>query len=145
LSRLNKGFTLIEILLILSIMTIIFSIVIPINIGLYDRLLLKATAKEIKSSLHMAQQLSLDESRNYCVELFSSNFRVREQVVGGKIVYRQKIDDRIKVLTGYDHRITYNRDGNTAYGCFALENRQKDKIMIEVMIGTGRVRISSLD
>ncbi|SNR86568.1 competence protein ComGD [Anaerovirgula multivorans] len=140
----NKGFTLIEILLVVTIITLFGFMIFPMNRGLYDRFLLEATAKEIKSALHIAQQLSIDESRNYCVEVFEKSFRVREHKIGGKVAYSQKIDDRIKVMPGYDHRINYNREGTTSYGIFVLSNKQEDKIKLEVLLGTGRVRISSL-
>ncbi len=142
--RENKGFTLIELLLVISIISLFSSILLPINKGIYDKVLLRITAREIKAALHMAQELSIDESKNYCVELVDNTFHIRERVVGSQIVYRKKINDRIKIRSESDVRITYNRNGVTNYGMFVLHNKENMRIKIDVLIGTGKVRISKI-
>lgn len=146
MDRRNKGFTLIEVLLTVSIITFLAFIVFPINSGIYDKLLLKSTAKEIRSALYLAQQLSIDESREYRIVFFENSFQIRESKFGGKVVYSQKINDRINLIKGpgcYDS-VEYNRNGVTPYAKFLLSNKKGEKIAIDVLIGTGRVRISSV-
>lgn len=92
----------------------------------------------------MAQQLSIDESREYRVEILGDSFRVREDKFGGKVVYSKSLNPRISLLHGSDDRFKYNRHGNTGYGNLTIINKSGNKLKIEVMIGTGRVRISSL-
>lgn len=140
----KEAFTLIEIILVCFIISLFFLFTFPMSRSLYDRYLLKSTAKDIRSTLYLAQQLSIDESRDYGVELFQDSFRIREQLFKGRILPRQKIHNRIRVLPGNSPRIIYNRHGNTSYGYFVLSNRQGDKVKIEAMIGTGRVRISDI-
>lgn len=140
----KKGLTLIELILVSFMISLFFLVTFPMSRKLYDSYLLKLTAKEIRSTLYLAQQLSIDESRDYGVELFQDSYRIREQVFNGKILQRQKINNGIKVMPGNSPRITYNRHGNSSYGYFVLSNKQGEKIKIEAMIGTGKVRISNV-
>lgn len=140
----KKGLTLIELVLVSFMVSLFFLLTFPMNNKLHDRYLLTSTAKEIRSTLYLAQQMSMDESRDYGVELFQESYRIRDQIFNGKILHREKIDDRIKVMPGNSPRITYNRHGNTSYGYFVLSNRQGEKIKIEAMIGTGKIKISNI-
>src|SRR5690606_18722814 len=105
---------------------------------------LKSTAMELKSALQLSQELSIDESREYCVELIDDTFRVREFVARGRIVFTRKFDKNILVHKGSQNRIAYNRHGETQYGKFILVNRKGEKIEIDTLIGTGKVRISDI-
>ncbi|AKL95281.1 prepilin-type N-terminal cleavage/methylation domain-containing protein [Clostridium aceticum] len=142
--RNQRGFTLIELVITLFLLGILVSVTFPTYNGVYDRFLLQNTANEIKSALYLAQQYSLDESRDYCFELFQDIFRVREQKFGGRVVYRQKIDETIKVLPGYSSDATYNCHGTSSYSKFVLGNKKGEKIYIETMLGTGRARVSKI-
>ncbi len=139
----NKGFTLIEVLLVTFIIALIVAVTYPINKKVLNRAMLKTTATDIENALLLAQQLSIDESKNYCVEWVGDTFRVREKVLGGSIIYRQKIDKNIKIVNGSDGSITYNREGITSYGKFIIANRYRDEISIEVLIGTGQIKVKS--
>ncbi len=140
----DKGFTLIEVLITLSMLGIISLISISVPNEIHDKFLLKSTAAEIKSALELSQQLSLDESREYAVELLNDEYRVREFRVGGKIVLFKKLDINISVYKGSQNRIYYTRDGTTNYGKFILINDKDQKITIDTLIGTGKVRISNI-
>ncbi|NLM03584.1 MAG: hypothetical protein GX214_00990 [Clostridiales bacterium] len=136
--------TLIEVLLVTAIIGLLFTCIFHIGEKVWDNHLLKITANEIKSALYLAQQLSIDESRDYGLELLTDNFRIREQVFRGRIPFRQEINSRIKVMPGSSPRVIYNRHGNSNYGFFILTNKHGMKIKIEVMIGTGKVQISDI-
>ncbi|SDK51920.1 prepilin-type N-terminal cleavage/methylation domain-containing protein [Natronincola ferrireducens] len=137
----KKGFTLIELLLVLMMMGILIALVPLINRNVYDRFLLRTTANEVKSALHLAQQLSIDESREYCVELIGNKLRVREQVLFGRVVLVKELSQRVTISPESHERITYNRDGVTAYGQFVFTNSKKEKMRIQVDIGTGKAKI----
>ena len=52
----EKGFTLIEVLIILALLAILGSIGVSITSNVYHRVLLKSTAVQIKEALQLAQQ-----------------------------------------------------------------------------------------
>ena len=140
----EKGFTLIEVLIILALLAILGSIGVSITSNVYHRVLLKSTAVQIKEALQLAQQLSLNESKEYCVELINDKFRVREYVKNGKVVLIQQFNKNILVSKESQSRISYNRNGETSYGEFVLINKTGQKIVIDTLIGTGKVRISNV-
>jgi len=78
-------------------MCIVSTVVFPIYTGFQNELVLKTTANEIMSALHLAQQSSIDESREYCVEFIGSRIRVREYKVGGRIIFIKDMNPRIEV------------------------------------------------
>jgi prepilin-type N-terminal cleavage/methylation domain-containing protein len=140
----KNGFTLIEVLVALSLFVILGSIVFSVPSNIYHKILLKSTAVEIKEALCLSRQLSLDESKSYCVELLEDEFRVREHITGGGIVLNQQFGKNISKSQKSEYRIAHSRDGETSYGKFILVNKKGQKIDIEVLIGTGRIRISDI-
>lgn len=145
MSNNEKGLTLIEVIIALSLFAILSFISISTPSNIYDRTLLKSTAIEIKSALNLSQQLSLDESKEYCVEIVGDNrFRVKEYIKNGKIVLNQEFHKNILISSESDKRIFHNRNGETSYGKFILINKKGKKIIIDTLIGTGKVRISEV-
>ncbi|MDI9476876.1 MAG: prepilin-type N-terminal cleavage/methylation domain-containing protein [Natronincolaceae bacterium] len=140
----KNGFTLIEVLITLSLFVILGSIVFSVPSNIYHKILLKSTAVEIKEALCLSRQLSLDESKWYCVELLGDKFRVREYITGGGIVLNRQLGKNISKSDRSITRISHNWDGETSYGKFILVNKKGQKIDIEVLIGTGRIRISNI-
>ena len=140
----RNGFTLIEVLVILALLTLLSSIVVSIPSNMYNKILLKSSAVEIREALYLSRQLSLDESREYCVELMEDKFRVKEDKSGGKIVLTREFNKNISGVKDPQNRISHNRSGETSYGKFILINKKGQKICIEVLIGTGKVRISDI-
>lgn len=140
----ESGFTLIEVLVTLSLFAILSSIAISSPGGMYHRILLKSTAMEIKAALCLSRQLSLDESKSYCVELIRDKYKVTEDVFGGRVVLTQKFGKGISVFEDSRSVISYNRNGETSYGKFILINKKGQKIDIEILIGTARIKISDI-
>ncbi len=140
----KNGFTLVEILITLSLFVILSSIVVSVPSNTYHKILLKSTAIEVKEALYLSRQLSLDESKSYCVELLGDKFRVREHIKDGEIVLSQQLGKNISKSPKSEYRIAHSRDGETSYGKFILVNKRGQKIDIEVLIGTGRIQISDI-
>lgn len=140
----ERGFTLIEILITLSLFGIVSLISISIPNRLYHEILLKSTAIEIKSALELSQNLSLNESREYAVEFVDGGFRVKEYIHGGEIIFFKKLHKNISISSESQDRIYYTRDGTSNYGKFVLRNKKGDKIKIDTLIGTGKVRVSDI-
>lgn len=140
----EKGFTLVEVLVALSLFGLLSLITISTPGRLYDRVILRSTAREIKSALELSQQLSLDESREYAVEFIGNTFRVREYVINGRVMLSKTLDQSLSVSKESNERISYTRDGRTSYGKFVIVNRKGEKIAIDTLINTGKVRISAI-
>lgn len=140
----TNGFTLIEILLVLSLMSILSLMVISINKSVYNRILLETTASRVKSALTLAQQLSISETTSYTFEFINTKhvIRVREKEVEGKIILKEKINRSISISPSTFGGVIYDCKGNTGYHEFSLVNMNGKTIRIRTMIGTGRIDIS---
>ena len=139
-----RGFTMLEIILVLAILGLMLSIALPSGLTIYQRTLLRNTANEIESALVMARQLSMDESKQYEVLLSDTRFGIRESISTGKRVRSWDYPKGIRKAVTSDDRISFNRRGVTGYGKFTIENTRKDRVDIEIHIGTGRVVLSDV-
>ncbi|MEN1759298.1 prepilin-type N-terminal cleavage/methylation domain-containing protein [Anoxynatronum sibiricum] len=140
----QRGYTLLELLLVLAILSLLMSIAFPDIASLRQQAQLRTTASELESALQLARQLSADECREYVVELTDEQFHVRENRLSSPLIFKQVLPPGITRNQASIQRITYNRHGLTGYGLFTLENRRGQLIDIEVHIGTGRVIVSDL-
>lgn len=140
----RKGYTLMELIVVLTVLALFMGIAFPSFFAHRDRVLLKTTAAELESSLMLARQLSMDENREYMVELLSTRIRVRQNWAGAPAVVSIDYPPGIKRNIGSQMQIVYGRDGLTGYGKFVLENHRKQRIMVEIHIGTGRVTVSGI-
>lgn len=139
-----SGFTLLEMIIVMALLSILLSIAYPNISTHHQKLVLTTTAQELESAIKLARQLSADEDREYVVELTSGRFSVRENRVGSERVLSQHYPNGIERNAASDQRLVVNRDGLTGYCKFVLENRRKQKIDVEVHIGTGRVSVSQV-
>ena len=140
----SKGYTLLELIIVIALLGLLLAIAFPDMFTIRDRLTLQTTAQELESAIKLARQLSADEDREYVVELTSGRFAVRENKVGSQRVVSQNYPNGIKRNAASDQRLVVNRDGLTGYCKFVLENNRKQKIDVEVHIGTGRVSVSQV-
>ncbi|WP_165916215.1 type II secretion system protein [Marinisporobacter balticus] len=142
----KKGFTLIEILLVISLFSIFSLISVSINKKIYDEVLLETTANEVKSGILLAQQLSRDQGCYYDFDIINHNcvMQVREAKNGGKVIFENKLKPQIKVIPSDFRKIVYDMNGITVYHEFYLTNQSNKKIKIQTMIGTGSVKVSKM-
>lgn len=139
-----KGFTLLELMIVLAIMGLMAGIALPNAEAMYQRTLLQTTAHEIESALLMARQLSMDESKQYEVLLSCCFFSIRNTLSKGKRIYRGEYPQGISKAATSHTSIYFNRKGVTGYGKFILENQYGQQIIIEIHIGTGNVVVSDI-
>lgn len=66
----KKGFTLIEFLIAISILSVVFLISLYSLRGLAPDLQLSGTARQIATDLRYVQQLSITEQEDYCIKMF---------------------------------------------------------------------------
>ena len=142
--RHSGGYTLLELIIVIALLGLMLTIAFPDMFTIRDRLTLQTTAQELESAIKLARQLSADEDREYVVELTSGRFSVRENRVGSERVLSQHYPNGIERNAASDQRLVVNRDGLTGYCKFVLQNNRKQKIDVEVHIGTGRVSVSQV-
>ncbi len=81
----SRGFTMLELIIVIAILGLMASIALPNGMSIYQRTILRNSANEVESALIMARQLSMDESKSYEVLLSESRFSIR-----GVCLYRSK-------------------------------------------------------
>ena len=140
----SKGYTLLEIILVLALLSLLISISFPDLFAMRQRTLLQTTASELSGAVMLARQLSGDEGREYVVEMTSLRMLVRPNRFGSKAVLSLPYPEGLKRGDGSTERVTFNRKGQSHYGKFILENGRKQQIHVEVHIGTGRVTVSDI-
>lgn len=140
----HKGYTLLELVIVIALLGLMMTIAIPNLFTYHNNLTLQTTAQELESAIKLARQLSADEDREYVVEMTSERFAVRENRVGTEPVVSQYYPSGIKRSATSDQQLVVNRDGLTGYCKFVLQNNRKQKIDVEVHIGTGRVSVSQV-
>ncbi len=140
--RNNKGFTLIEMLLVLGIMLLIFAIAIPKKQGIDDDLLLYQTVVEIENTLKLARHLSIDESTTYRMDINKKEVTLRKYLHNTEPVYSFHIPESIEVRITTYNVIHFNRNGASGYNRIVVENGKQERYILETSIGTGRINIS---
>ena len=140
----QRGFTMLEVMLVLVIFGLMASIALPNGLSIYQRTILRNTANEIESALVMARQLSMDESKPYEVLLSENRFSIRESSFTGKRIKSWDYPNGIVKAVASDDNISFNRNGVTGYGKFTIGNRRGERVDIEIHIGTGRVALSDV-
>ncbi len=140
--RNNRGMTLIEILLVLGLMLLIFSIIIPQKQGIDEDLLLYQTVVTIENTLKLARHLSIDESTTYRMDVQDQRVTLRKYLLNTEPVYTFEIPANISVSITTDNVVSFNRNGASGYNRILVENTKQERYIIETSIGTGRINIS---
>jgi len=140
--RNKKGFTLIELILVISIMMMIFAIIIPQKHGIEGDLLLYQTVTEIENMLKLARHLSIDESTTYRMDVNGKNITIRKFLYNTEPVYTLQVPEDIDVRITTFNVVYFNRNGASGYNRIVVENRKSERFILETGIGTGRIKIS---
>lgn len=138
----NKGFTLIEMLLVLGIMMLILAMVIPNKREIEGDLLLYQTVLEIENTLKLARHLSIDESTTYRVDIYGKQVTLRRFLHNTEPIYTFDIPEGIEArITTFD-AVFFNRNGASGYHRILVKNNNSERFILETIIGTGRIKIS---
>jgi len=142
----NRGITLIELIIVLAILSIIFSISIPQFNDIIARYELQTTARMVASDLRLAQQMAISKGEYYRI-LFDLFNRDRYQLLSGTKMIKQVFLPKGVKLSA----TSFN--GNTVMftplgapvpaGRIMLTGRNNENLFVIVAVATGRVRISS--
>ncbi len=167
----NKGFTLIESLIVISIMAITLSMAYFMMGGKDARAQLKSNARDIASHMKLARTGAIRDSRPWAIQFDPANgryliYKDSGETVGSEnwsdgdeIVYRT-VDLNSRVSYGTDQgmrpggtslpgdgisfsadRVVFNRNGTSESGTVYLKSDAGDTFAISSLSTTGRVKI----
>jgi len=151
-----KGFTLIEVVAVVSVIGILLLIAVPNVFSINQQWILEATARQMVEDIRWAQHLAIVEGRSYNFEIHLSQkyYRIRPENKVEPSVKTVELNPSIVRLSstlpraGYggeftDYRIlTYSPTGNPGQtGSIILETRNGKSLTITVAVGTGRAKI----
>lgn len=139
----NKGFTLIEVLLSITLIAICLSFCTFISMKEISKNQLKGTSMEIKNFIHLAQEISSKQQKYFRLSVNKSNNQItlRERKFNGKLLDTIKIPSNIVFISASsDYDI--NTNGNSKYFVINIKNQYDDKASITVLPVTNEVKIS---
>ncbi len=141
-SKENEGLTLVEVVLVLSIMALLLALVVPNNNGINEDLLLYQTTVEIESALKLARHLSVDESTTYRVDINDQTLSIRQYLHNTTPIFTMSIPESIDVRVTTTNVIYFNRNGGSSYHRILIKNQKQEQYIIQTAIGSGRIYIS---
>jgi len=141
----NKGFTMIEIILVIALIGILASISLPIYRKTMAHHSLHSAARVISTDIRYTQQKSITERDSYRL-LFNTTSGTTYQILStasnSKMKYLPK-GTKIIRTNFTDKTLTFYPSGAPSQGGrLVIENNFGDKLYIIVTPATGRVRIS---
>ncbi|MBF0842288.1 MULTISPECIES: competence type IV pilus minor pilin ComGD [Mammaliicoccus] len=136
----NKGFTLIEMVIVLSILSIIVLITIYISINSVDKFGLTSGINDFETKLEYLETKSLSTKQPILVWFKPNSTKIQYQINNGNIhsinLYKGKISKDNKFTT-----LVYDGEGNiNQFGTLKLEFNNKRYLVI-FRIEKGRYRI----
>ena len=155
----NPGVTLIEMLIVLSIMTIITAASIPSFLKFTNTARLRAAARDICTSLRTARRYAITKRINYAVTIYCTGAKI-EKTIGyystADTVELKKFPPNITASTDYQggadtqtsRMFTFTPIGactSTNRTIYAVDSVGNHYIPITVLTATGRVKICDID
>lgn len=145
------GFTLIEILVVLAIMSVALLITLPALGSTLAGLHLRMSARQLVGDLREAQQVAVTETFSpyivfnvYNPNLPSNFYELhifKDNMLRSRRVY---LGDSVKITqaTFSDRRLVFDTKGSpNTYGVIQLEDGYGHRLRIQVLVITGRVQI----
>ena len=152
----SKGFTLIELISVISLLGILLIIAVPNVYTVNQNWVLEAAAREMVEDIRWAQHLAIVEGKSYNFEIHLSKkyYKIRPDNYNSPSLKTVYLNPNIARITstllnpGYsgefsDYRVlTYSATGNPGQtGSIVLETRNGKRLIITVAVGTGRAVI----
>lgn len=145
----KNGYTLLEIILVLALISVFAAAVLPAMINFTDRRLLEADAREMVGEFFLATHTAMTKGRTYRIEFYPQANAYQVFCPGGRRLIRlsegiRYASNNFPVEGGGYRVLSFNRNGNpNRGGTVSLINRHGDRLYIIVAATTGRVRIST--
>jgi competence protein ComGD len=142
----QQGFTLVEMVMVIGIVSIVLTLVIPLFHPTEQVLEYERFFQLLEDDLFLAQQSALSNSTVIEVEFNIVNkfYTVRDRY--GDLIVKRSLPEGLSVSTNFDrNRIRYNRQGNISQGgrlffVYKVGERTKMKTYV-FQVGTGRYRV----
>ncbi len=109
----QKGFSLIELMVVISIIGILLAIAIPGFIKMAPRMRLKSAARDVVSDIQLAKTLALRDRKQYIIEFSSNGYKVKTDGVVKKTI---NLSDYEGVAFGSGHGKTSEDSGDGDIG-----------------------------
>ncbi|KQL53556.1 hypothetical protein AN964_08650 [Heyndrickxia shackletonii] len=137
----NKGFTLIEVLIVLLILTIFLSLSIASLKPLKSTLEKKMVISQLEADLYYAQTYTISRQELVTVQFYPAYNRYMMKTAKGTVIVNRSMTSSVKLLNGSFNSFNILRDGNISrFGTLAFEiNGQTFKLIFN--IGRGRFRV----
>lgn len=109
----ERGFTLLEMLLVLTIVSVLSTVVVHFSLEKIQQQTYKQTISQIELAIRMAQTMAMDEQRAIFCEVYDETKFVIRHEVYGKPLYEQSLPAgmRMQILTARG-RIQFQGNGN---------------------------------
>ena len=144
----KNGFTLVELLVVLTIMSLMATVIVPSIVGSYRKQLLSSITEEVLSNLRWAQQLGQMEETMIEVAFYQEGKKQYYEVVAKEGRYEGEVYRQIQLPNGnmFDFNgtkvVIFNRDGSIKHNGHFTFSVRGDKRYV-YFYQTGRMRISS--
>ncbi len=149
----DSGFTLIELIAVISLLSILCMIVSPNLVQMSDRWMLRTTAYALANDIRRVQSLAIHEGKGYRLDLYTQGFYylLRSESATALPIKRMDLNPGIMdvsanfrtVEPSYGlHSIQYRSTGSPLKaGTILLKSRSGNQIRLTVEVATGRVLV----
>lgn len=174
LQRQGSGFTLIELMVVITIAGIMAGMMIPEMKGSFQDALLRSTSRELINVMDVAysRAVSLNQVRRVCLDEKTGRYRVEKQLSdNGQEIFvpaddvpgnRGELDRRISVEfyapegvgadgsgaaagSGDEATVAFYPDGTADAGAIVLRDRQGFRLRLQINPVTARVRVVEME
>lgn len=144
LKRDQGGFTLLETMVVLIIISLALAIVVPSMTSGMGRLGLKITAKNIATTLKYARNQALREREVYYVEALEDRLSIR--ALSSKEAKKElSLEEGVEVTADPEEVMVFYPGGRSSGGTLKVMNMDnEDYYTVRVARSTGRVSVSQL-